>query len=265
MSNVKDYIFNQSDKVSDTYKLQTDTFGPIEFPLLIELFNKYKIKTVLDIGTGEGNWIQKLASIIKDVQITAIDADEKLIDTAKANQIVENINFHNAMFNKDYSSQTYDCILARFSMEHVDNPEEFVKEAFKRLNSNGLFVVNEWFIDIHYNTNPIWIKFLKKMNQVYEERGAHARLALSLPFWIKQNGFNFIKSSYHYVSPATVSLSDFYNLTITYALFYNKLRPLIFTDDFTKELIEYCNDCIKNAKITEDYFLITQTIGIRIR
>ena len=36
-------------------------------------------------------------------------------------------------------------------------------------------------------------------------------------------------------------LSDFYNLTITYALFYNKLRPLNFTDDFTKKYRRYLN------------------------
>jgi ubiquinone/menaquinone biosynthesis C-methylase UbiE len=263
MSNVKDYILKESEFVGDAYVMQTETFSSVEFPLLIEIFGRNKYKTVLDIGTGEGNWINKFASYIKDIPITAIDADSKLIEIAKTAQSSDNIDFQNAMFNKDYSTQSYDCILARFSMEHVHDPDAFVNEAFKRLNPDGMFIVTEWFIDVQYNSNQIWAKFRKKEDEIYKEMESHPRLALSLPFLFRKNGFSSVKSSYHCISPTTVNYLSFYNLTMVYAILYNKINPNIFTPEFTKQLIDYCKESIIKAEFTEDYYLITQTTGVK--
>ncbi len=263
MSDVKDYIFEESEMVGDTYQMQTEAFSSIEFPPLIELFEKNKFKTVLDIGTGEGNWINKFASNFKNIQITAIDANSKLIEIAKKTQSKENVDFHNAMFNKSYSKQSYDCILARFSVEHVHEPDAFVREVFKRLNPEGMFIVTEWFIDVHHNPNSTWTEFRIKEDEIYKKMGSHPRLALSLPSLFRKNGFSLVKSSYGYISPTTVNHKSFYKFTIVYAILYNKLEPTIFTDDYTKQLVDYCKEAINKAEFSDDYFLITQTIGVK--
>lgn len=263
MSDVKEYLLSASEMVGETYQLQTKTFSSIEFPLLIELFNKNQFKTVLDIGTGEGNWIKAFSSKIEHVDITAIDADSKLIETAKKNHSAANIDFRHAMFNEEYSTQKYDCILARFSMEHVDNPDTFIEEVYKRLNPNGMFIVNEWFIDIYYSSNPIWKKYREKEDEVYEALGSHPRLALSLPSLYRKHGFTSILSSYHSISPSTVDKKSFFELTIAYAILFNGLKPNIFDDFFTADIIQYCKNSIENSDFTNDYYLITQTIGVR--
>ena len=263
MSDVKDYLSKISEKVGDTYRMQTEAFSPVEYPLLLDLFEKNKFKTVLDIGTGEGNWISRFASNLRNVHFTAIDADNKLLEKARTTQARENIDFQNAMFNNEYSTKCYDCILARFSMEHVHDPDVFVKEAYKRLNSNGMFVVTEWFIDIYHNSNSIWAKWREKENEIYLNNGGHPRLALAIPSMFKKHGFTEIKSSYHCISPTTVNHESFYNLTIVYAILYNKWFPNIFTDEFTKQLIDYCNESLEKETYTDDYYLVTQTMGLK--
>lgn len=262
MSDVNETILRESDWVGDTYQMQTETFSPVEFPLLVEIFKKHAIKSLLDIGTGEGNWIHRFASLIDpEIRIKAIDADSKLIEVAETCRGGGSVTFQHAMFNKDFSDQRYDCILARFSMEHSVDPGAFVAEAYKRLNPGGLFIITEWFIDVHHNSNPIWTIWREKEDQVYRSIGSHPRLALSLPGLLKANGFGSIQSAHHWVSPVTVNRTSFYELTIVYATLYHKMEPTIFTGVFTKQLIDYCQQAIADTQVNGDYYLITQTIG----
>ena len=127
MSNVQDYIYSFSDSVEETYQLQAAVFGPTEYARLQHIFQTYRFKTLLDVGTGEGDFIIKAAPFLGGLEITAIDADEKLIGKARSKHVPENINFQHAMFNSAYCQKKYDSIFARFAIEHVADPDSFIQ------------------------------------------------------------------------------------------------------------------------------------------
>jgi SAM-dependent methyltransferase len=74
-----------------------------------------------------------------------------LRDAVAAGQIEYLSN--NAFFD---GHDTYDVIFARFVLEHVGNPREFVESLYKRLNSGGLLVIEV------PNWNSVWRRIFGK-------------------------------------------------------------------------------------------------------
>jgi ubiquinone/menaquinone biosynthesis C-methylase UbiE len=263
MTNVNIKVIEGSKFVEDCYVAQTKAFSRLEFADIQELILKNDIKSVLDVGTGEGNFIKGLASLFPAINFTAIDADPRLISIAGQKNKKQNILFKSLVFDQSFPAEEYDLILARFSVEHMPDVPGFISEAYRRLNNKGLLFITEYYIDDLHSNNEVWKLFKQKEFEFYSKFGSHPGISLELPKYFSDSHFSDIDSKYRYISPSIVGREAFYKLIITYANLYNNLECEVFTAGIKTRIIDYCNLAIKECH-HEDGFLISHTIGRKV-
>jgi ubiquinone/menaquinone biosynthesis C-methylase UbiE len=261
MSLINENILDQSNYVSDIYESQTNILGRHEYPYLIDLILKNKVKTILDIGTGEGTFISKLAAQLPDTKFVAIDGDLNLIKQANSKHAYSNLEFRTALFDSNFEAIQYDLILARFAVEHMNSALEFVKEAKARLNLNGQLLVTEYFCEFTDEDNEEWKLFRQCEMHLYKEVGSNAKVPLILPKVFKEAGFNEINSYFLHISPSTEGEKNFYSLIKSYIDGYCQICPNVFTERVMTTLKDYFNQSERKNNESEDRILVSRTIG----
>jgi 2-polyprenyl-3-methyl-5-hydroxy-6-metoxy-1,4-benzoquinol methylase len=95
-----------------------------------------KSGTLLEVGCGSGNHLKSLSGLGWTVH--GIDVDEKAVQSClqsglpASTQTIEEL--------KDQGKK-YDAIVMSHVIEHVHNPEEFIKKCYELLNENGKIVL----------------------------------------------------------------------------------------------------------------------------
>ena len=103
--------------------------------------NIFKRKSILDLGCGGGILSEELGG--KGASVKAIDKSKKLINIAKkrAKEKGLNIDYECTDIEKIYKSGLkFDIIICLEVVEHVDNLEIFLVNAYKSLKKNGLII-----------------------------------------------------------------------------------------------------------------------------
>lgn len=262
MVEVNQRILDVSAYVDDCYHSQVKAFGVVEFPFMKEVIRNNRVRTVLDIGTGEGTFIHRLASEHPEVSFTAIDIDEKLIASARLKS-AGNLVFEQALFGESFRPGQYDLILSRFSVEHMHDVSGYLREALRRLTPGGHLLITEYFIDSLHLKNKEWLFFRDKELELYHKFGSHPRISLDLPGLMADAGFADIGSGFRHIAPSTVGAESFYGLVISYAHLYHSIEPEIWTPEVRDRVVRYCLTAIINRPVHEDILLISHTIGRR--
>ncbi len=261
MSNVNERIIGIIDFVRGCYEAQTRAFSAFEYEYLRELILKNKVTSVLDVGTGEGNFISGLAALTPDVMYKAVDADPELISSAREKHSAANLSFENILFDPAFASGNFDLITARFAVEHMKNVPEFISDAYTKLRSGGILMITEYFIDTSYAGNSTWKLFRDKELEFYHNIGSHPRISLALPKYLKDQGFCRVESVLRHVSPSTVGYIDFYNVIRSYANLYSAIEPGLWTEGLRQHILDYCDKAHADVTDREDVLFISQTMG----
>lgn len=136
--------------------------------------------TVLDIGCGGGILSESLARFPFIKKVTGIDLTPECIDIAKEHALKdpilkEKLDYKLCDLNK--VEEKYDIVTCFEMLEHVDDPYEILKHAWKRLNPKGILFLStinrdpvSWFTTIfvaEYLAGLVplgthtWTKFIK--------------------------------------------------------------------------------------------------------
>jgi SAM-dependent methyltransferase len=93
----------------------------------------------LEIGCGTGEFCRLLA--LKSDQVTGIDLSKKMIEKAKENSFLSNIDFVNQDITEcDYPEGTFDCIVSIATMHHL--PYWVLLESLKKwLKPAGMLLI----------------------------------------------------------------------------------------------------------------------------
>lgn len=98
---------------------------------------------IIDIGCGGGLTAEPLARL--GANVTGIDAGKDNIKVAKmhAEQSNLNINYiHGDIENLPDNNEKYDVVLVLEIIEHVDNPEIFIKLCQKVMRQGGIIIIS---------------------------------------------------------------------------------------------------------------------------
>lgn len=94
----------------------------------------------LDIGCGDGSLTIKVASIIEALEIYGVDVDE----SALARAIERGITALKCNLDEEplpFTNDSFDLITAFEVIEHLNNPQRMLREAFRVLKEGGIIVI----------------------------------------------------------------------------------------------------------------------------
>lgn len=165
-----------------------------ELKKLRYLFGNKNI-SILDAGTGYGQYTYFMLKNLQPCKIKAIDIKENWVEDCNnffQQQKILNVEFSIEDLTKLNYNEEFDLILCVDVMEHIADDEKVFRNFFNALKPNGYLVINTPSIfggsDVHDETEESFI-------------GEHARVGYSKEDFenkLHPIGFNTFKSKYTY-------------------------------------------------------------------
>lgn len=132
----------------------------VKLPWIFERIQKLGLNDplILDVGCGAGFLCNELAQ--KGFHVKGLDISRESLEIAKKYDVTGKVDYlEGDAYHLPFNDQSIDVITCLDFLEHVENPENIVKEASRVLKPNGLFFFHT------FNRNPfaglIIIKFVE--------------------------------------------------------------------------------------------------------
>jgi 2-polyprenyl-3-methyl-5-hydroxy-6-metoxy-1,4-benzoquinol methylase len=158
------YIPHFKDK--DTL-LRTRTLGwALEYFSYLQVISEWVSESVnssiLDVGCGDGRFINMLASRLPESYMLGIDISEKAISFAQSFRVNENAQFK--VENIESLTGKYDIVTLIEVLEHIpdDYEDSFLQEVYKRVNQGG-----DLIISVPSKNRPLQEKHYRHYNREY--------------------------------------------------------------------------------------------------
>ena len=103
-------------------------------------FRPLEGKSALDVGCGAGLLAEPLARM--GAKVTAVDAAPELIEAAKAHAAGQGLSIDYRAIGVELLEAHYDLVTAMEVIEHVADPQAFVKDLAARLAPGGLMILS---------------------------------------------------------------------------------------------------------------------------
>ncbi len=139
MKKIKNSIKKSLDRISQFY---CEDFG------FEKVLIKYKIKSIkphlkgsslLDVGCGVGYLCKAFSD--KFAVVVGLDGSRKKIEKAKKLNFRSNITYFESLIENFKSQRFFDTIIATNILEHVKNPNKFLKKLKSLLSKKGRIVI----------------------------------------------------------------------------------------------------------------------------
>ncbi|HOK56818.1 MAG TPA: class I SAM-dependent methyltransferase [bacterium] len=156
MKNKKEFFNNMAENWDKNDKVASNKYRRIIEELKIEDGLK-----ILDIGTGTGVLIPYLLETGKIIEIYAIDYSEKMIEKFREKNFPENVkSFIMDIHNTDFENNFFDRIIANACYPHFEDKEKAIKEIYRILKKNGIFIIShptgrKFVNELHKKTHPL--------------------------------------------------------------------------------------------------------------
>lgn len=152
---------------------------------------------VLDAGCGTGVLSRYLMTALNVKQIEGIDGSELRI--RQAQNILKSKGLSGIRFSVQNLNQidpqfynTYDTVICRYVLEHVEDPVHILKELKKTLKPQGRIIVID-LDGVFVNLQSDNVLFQKYMNRFKSRVKFDLNIGSKLPLLMKQAGFANIK------------------------------------------------------------------------
>ena len=115
----------------------------------INFFEDKKVKSVLDVGTGPGNFIKVLENALPTAEIYGVDPDEEALkEAAKAYPLA-----HFSIMKGEtlaFDDDRFDAASISMALHHLSDVQATLKEMQRVVKPGGWIIINELFSD-HLN------------------------------------------------------------------------------------------------------------------
>lgn len=155
---------------------------------LLELAKGLKAKTILEVGSGTGYWLNLLHQVTKGLY--GLDYSMGMIQQAKQQPAALNLA-RGTGTQLPYQSGTFDLVYCVDAIHHFGNHRAFIQEAFRLLKPNGALAIighdphsidtSSWYIYNYFDT-------------VYDTDLLRYPAGTSIAMWMEKDGFKDISS-----------------------------------------------------------------------
>ncbi len=155
---------------------------------LLELAAGLKAKTILEVGSGTGYWLNLLQQVTKNLY--GLDYSMGMIQQAKRQPATLNLS-RGTGTHLPYQSGTFDLVYCVDAIHHFGDHHAFIREAFRLLKPNGALAIighdphsvdtSSWYIYNYFDT-------------VYHTDLQRYPAGTSIIKWMEQDGFTDISS-----------------------------------------------------------------------
>ncbi|MFT5230979.1 MAG: tRNA (cmo5U34)-methyltransferase [Saprospiraceae bacterium] len=169
-------------------------------------------RSILDLGSGNGNVTAQLIPRFPVATFTLVDASEEMIDLCRTQFKDYDIIYENKYFEDfSFKEKSYDMVVAGFSLHHCDTSEKqaIFKNIYKSLKKGGLFSYSDLMISKtnrdHEDVLKKWKEFVhttfpdgEKWNWVmehYKEFDKPTDFQLQKE-WLLQSGFSTVETPF---------------------------------------------------------------------
>lgn len=114
-----------------------------EFAALESLPIWRNARSVADVGCGNGDYVARLKSTFPEKQYAGFDTSDVLIKLATENYAETGISFHSKNIADAISTSSFDAVILRFVVQHLEDHTTFFESLKSILSDDGFAVVIE--------------------------------------------------------------------------------------------------------------------------
>ena len=202
---------------------------------------------MLDIGSGNGYFLCRMAERYPDKQFTGIEISEPFVERAfkTAREMkLSNVRFIHDKCPVQGMKEKFDFILARLTIYCSSDREDVLAWAYEILENRTRIGVIELDYDwiYTYPHNPIINKVFAVHRREFEVHGADCSMGKKVPFMLQNAGFKDIMFEVRsWWSSLELTNEQFFNLFSAYGMFSVRIAPDVFSYDDYNSLIDFLN------------------------
>ncbi|MFA5799980.1 MAG: class I SAM-dependent methyltransferase, partial [Candidatus Peribacteraceae bacterium] len=215
-------------------KLQVDVPWPQEAECL-ESHGLAAAKSVLDIGTGNGYFLCRLAERYPDKEFVGVELNEVLVRCARAEierRKLRNVTVLEARCPAEQVKAGFDFAFARLALYATPESGAILEWALARLNEGGRFAAIDLDFDRCYAfpASEAWTRMFKCMSTFGPPHGLDFAVGAKLPHMLLQAGFRDIRfEQRHWFSSIGMSSRDFVSYWKSDAAHVRAIMPDLFS------------------------------------
>ncbi|MGG8360265.1 class I SAM-dependent methyltransferase [Bacillus cereus] len=120
----------------------------ISWAEMVKNITELQNKQIIDIGCGGGIYTKELA-LMGAKNVVGLDFSKEILQAAKENcNNFSNISFiHGDAHNIPYPNETFDIVISRAVIHHLQDIPTFLREASRILNKNGVLILQDRTIE----------------------------------------------------------------------------------------------------------------------
>ena len=149
-------------------ELQVSEFLPFEIHAFLSSQGWCAASSVLDVGCGNGAYLDRLRTFFPDKRYVGIDVSPELIAVGRSNPSLDGITLVETDLRNFTSPEPFDAIILRLVLQHFSDTADLLDKLSQLLCANGrLFVIEP--DPAHYGNYPETPKFMKLLENYQKE------------------------------------------------------------------------------------------------
>lgn len=135
-------------------------------------------KKILDLGVGTGLELISLFQEFKEIEVTAIDITEAMLDELKKRDFANRIKIICGDFFKVDFGTDYDAVISTSALHHFSKEDKTIlyKKIYDCLKKGGQFINSDRFVDTYEEEQKMMLELIENKNN-----SPH----IDTPLWIK--------------------------------------------------------------------------------
>ena len=183
----KEYAVARRTKRSHIYRLKRRTFEVLKG---IEKFHPEKPRSILDIGTADGLMLNNLKEAFTNTTCIGIEYASDLITCSKSKTVYL---IQGDALVLPFKDNVFDVAIATAIIEHVTDPTQLVREAFRVLRKNGIFIMT--------TPHPFWEGIATHIGHLKEEEHNELINLGKVISLFDKIGFRIVEAKHFMISP----------------------------------------------------------------